>query len=92
MIESDDEIMLDARAAARLMGIAAATLAKMRCLGGSPPYVKAGRKILYRRRDLIDWLSLRRVKNTAEGLALPRRITEATFVPCSDTDKNRRRQ
>ena len=31
------------------------TLAKLRCLGGSPPYFKAGRSILYPQDDLDDW-------------------------------------
>jgi hypothetical protein len=71
----DDEAMLDVKEAARFMGIAVATLAKMRCLGGSPPYVKAGRKILCSKADLLAWLSARRIRNTAEGFALPPRVT-----------------
>jgi hypothetical protein len=86
---TDDHVMLDAPAAARFTGVAIATLAKMRCMGGSPPYTKAGRKILYDRRDLVAWLNAGRVRNTAEGFALPRRVTEATFESCTDTDNNR---
>jgi hypothetical protein len=76
----DDEAMLDVKAAARLTGIAVATLAKMRCVGGSPFFVKAGRKVLYRRGDLLDWLAARRVRNTAEGFGLPRRVTDLTSL------------
>jgi len=73
----DDGAMLDVKAAARFMGVAVATLAKMRCLGGSPPYVKAGRKILYAKEDLLAWLRERRIRNTADGLSLPRRLAGA---------------
>jgi hypothetical protein len=41
MTALDDDQVLDARAAARFLGIAAATLAKMRCMGGSPAFIKA---------------------------------------------------
>lgn len=80
MMEFDDEIMLDASAAARLTGIAVATLAKMRCVGGSAPYVKAGRKVLYKRGDLLEWLAARRIRNTAEGFGLPRRVTDVASL------------
>jgi hypothetical protein len=68
--------MLDTQAAARFTQLAPATLAKLRSMGGSPVYVKAGRKILYRRSDLIEWLNARRVRNTGEGLSMPRRLTD----------------
>jgi len=64
MAEIDDDAMLDAQAAERLIGLRMATLAKMRCLGGGPPFVKAGRRVLYRRADIKAWLDARRVKNT----------------------------
>jgi hypothetical protein len=77
MKEINDNVTLDVQAAALFLGVAAATLAKMRCMGGSPVFVKAGRKILYRREDLIAWLSARRVRNTSEAAKLlPRRLTE----------------
>jgi hypothetical protein len=76
MSETDDPI-LDAKAAARFLGVAIATLAKMRCKGGSPPFIKAGRKILYRKVDLIAWRNVRLVRNTTEAaLSLPRRVTD----------------
>jgi hypothetical protein len=78
MAEIDPEVMLDPPAAQSFTRLAVATLAKMRCLGGGPPFVKAGRKILYRRGDLIAWLQARRVSNTTEAASVPRRLT------CSD--------
>ena len=78
MAEIDDDAMLDAQAAERLIGLRMATLAKMRCMGGGPPFVKAGRRVLYRRGDLLQWLSERRVRNTTEAThLLPRRLTPA---------------
>jgi len=72
----DDNQVLNAREAARFIGVAVSTLAKMRCLGGSPAFVKAGRKVLYRRCDLIEWLIARRVRNTTQSARLPRRVTD----------------
>jgi|SRR3954451_18791031 hypothetical protein len=78
MAEPNDDDILDAPAAAKFLGVAVATLAKMRCLGGSPAFIKAGRKVLYRRRDLVDWLNARLVRNTTEASQLvPCRITDA---------------
>ena len=80
MSETDAHQVLDAKEAARLIGVAVSTLAKMRCLGGSPAFVKAGRKVLYRRGDLIEWLAARRVRNTTEAASLPRRLTHALHL------------
>jgi hypothetical protein len=78
MAEIDDDAMLDVQAAARLIGLSAATLAKMRCMGGGPPFLKLGRRVLYRRGDLIIWLNARRVRNTTEAAyTVPRRLTDA---------------
>jgi len=71
---TDDDV-LDAPAAARFLGLAVVSLAKMRCLGGSPAFIKAGRKILYRRCDLVAWLDARRVANTLQARSLPPRLT-----------------
>jgi hypothetical protein len=45
-------------------------------MGGGPPFIKAGRKILYRRGDLIAWLNARRVNNTTEATRVPSRLTD----------------
>jgi hypothetical protein len=78
MSERENDELMDAATAAAFIGLALATLAKMRCLGGGPEYIKAGRKILYRREDLAEWLNARRVANTTEAaISLPRRLTDA---------------
>lgn len=35
--------------------IATATLAKLRCVGGGPAFVRFGRYVGYRPKDLLDW-------------------------------------
>jgi len=37
-------------------GIASSTWAKRRMTGNSPAFIKCGKLILYRRRDVDDWL------------------------------------
>ena len=77
MTEINDDAPINAAVAAALMGLAPSTLAKMRCLGGGPPFIKLGRKVVYRRDDLADWLSARCVRNTSEAaLSLPPRLTD----------------
>ena len=76
MTALDDDRVLDAKAAACFLGIAVATLAKMRCKGGSPAFIKAGRKVLYLKQDLISWQNARRVSNSTQALSVPRRLTK----------------
>lgn len=64
--------------AARYLGLAVSTLAKMRCWGGSPTFVRLGRKIGYQRDDLDKWLAARRATNTADAAQrLPPTLTTA---------------
>ena len=67
---------LNAPAAARYLGLATASLAKMRCIGGSPTFMRLGRTIVYSRADLDEWLNARRARNTIEGDRLPKRLTD----------------
>jgi len=76
MSSPDDK--LGHRDAAVHLGIAPATLAKMRCVGGSPTFLRLGRKIVYCRADLDAWLSARRASSTSDADRLPRRLTDAT--------------
>ena len=67
--------------AARYIGVAVSTLAKMRCWGGGPEFLKLGRKVAYERKPLDDWKSQRRAQNTSDADRLPRRLTD---VPRAD--------
>ena len=57
---------LRALEAAEYLRLSASTLAKMRLRGGGPAYIKAGRVVLYDRRDLDAWLSAHRRRSTSE--------------------------
>jgi hypothetical protein len=74
MAEPDEK--LATAAAARHVGLAKSTLAKLRCRGGSPTFLRLGRKIVYVRADLDAWLDARRARNTAEASKLPGRLTD----------------
>jgi predicted DNA-binding transcriptional regulator AlpA len=62
--------------AAKRVGLSVSMLAKMRCLGGGPAYLKLGRAVRYRQDDLDAWLAARRVRNTSDAERLPSRLTD----------------
>jgi predicted DNA-binding transcriptional regulator AlpA len=68
------------RETARYTRIALSTLAKLRCWGGGPRYLKLGRKIGYQRADVDEWLASRRAHSTSDADRLPRRLTDAPSV------------
>ncbi len=45
--------------AAQILGLAPATLTKLRCIGGGPAYTKLGRAVVYSRDDLERWVAER---------------------------------
>ena len=61
-------------AAAEYLGLSESMIAKMRCLGGGPAYFKLGRAVRYRRDDLDEWLSARRVRHSSDAARLPPRL------------------
>ena len=75
MFQPDEK--LGTRDAARHTGLAISTMAKMRCRGGSPPFLRLGRKVVYVRADLDTWLATRRAQSTSDADRLPRRLTDA---------------
>lgn len=48
--------LLNTQQAAERLGLARATLAKLRAQGGGPPFVKLGAKVLYPEAELCAWL------------------------------------
>ena len=52
--------------ASDLMGVAPQTLARWRCEGGGPPFIRVGRKIMYAVEDITAWMNSRRVASTSE--------------------------
>lgn len=74
--ELDSGAALPPKEAARYLGVAPASLAKMRCWGGGPEYLKLGRKVAYERPALDSWREQRRVKNTSDAARVPHRLAE----------------
>src|SRR5215510_6046809 len=67
---------LTAAEAAKILGIAPSTLAKLRLSGNGPLYCKLGRRVVYRRHDLEGWLESRVAHNTSDADArLPKSLT-----------------
>jgi predicted DNA-binding transcriptional regulator AlpA len=58
---------LNARDAARFVGLSESTLAKLRLNGNGPPYCKLGRRVVYRLADLEQWLQSRTTRDTSDA-------------------------
>jgi excisionase family DNA binding protein len=58
--------MLTTKDAASYLGLAVQTLAKLRVTGGSPPFYKFGRQVLYDRAELDHWIEERRRRSTSD--------------------------
>jgi len=58
--------MLTTKDAARYLGLAVQTLAKLRVTGGSPPFHKFGSRVLYDTADLAAWIARRRRGSTSD--------------------------
>jgi hypothetical protein len=71
-----DPEKLPARQAAKHIGLSPATLAKLRCWGGGPEYLKLGRRVMYERHVLDAWVDRRRARNTSDAARLPTRLTD----------------
>ena len=54
------------REAAALLRLSERTLERMRVTGDGPPFVKAGRRVLYRTGDLDQWIASRLRRSTSE--------------------------
>jgi hypothetical protein len=52
--------------AALLSGLSQSYLNKLRCLGGGSPFLKIGRKCIYRRADFEAWLAKHQRCSTSE--------------------------
>ena len=66
--------------ASRYLGLAVSTLAKLRCVGGGPQFLKLGRSVRYERQPLSEWRNKRRVASTSEASRLPSRLTDTAPV------------
>jgi len=66
---TDYTLTFTACEAAKMLGLAASTLAKLRLNGNGPTYCKLGRRVVYRRIDLEQWLQTRTTRDTSDANA-----------------------
>jgi len=67
-------------AAAQYVDLSPSTLAKLRCAGGGPEYVKFGRAVRYEQAALDRWVASHRAKNTSDAERLPQRLVRGRTV------------
>src|SRR5262249_7757376 len=73
---TDYTLTLTVCEAAKMLGLAPSTLAKLRLNGNGPAYCKLGRRVVYRMEDIEAWLQSRVVRNTSDADArLPKSLT-----------------
>ncbi len=66
---SDPEALLTETQTADLLNISIRTLQAWRVRGGGPRFVRAGRAIRYRRRDLLAWIEQHTAGSTSDAKA-----------------------
>jgi excisionase family DNA binding protein len=54
------------REAAALLRLSERTLERMRVTGDGPPFVKAGRRVLYQQTDINEWIAARVRTSTSD--------------------------
>jgi hypothetical protein len=57
---------LTTKQTAQLSGLSMSYLNKLRCLGGGSPFLKVGRKCIYRRDEFEAWLAKHHRRSTSE--------------------------
>jgi len=57
---------LTTKQSAELSGLSMSYLSKLRCLGGGSPFLKVGRKCIYRRDEFEAWLAKHHRRSTSE--------------------------
>ena len=62
----DHDGLLNERQAAALLSLSIRTLQSWRLRGGGPKFIRAGRAVRYRRRDLTEWIDRRTVASTSD--------------------------
>ena len=64
-MDTNSTRLLTSNEAAEFLRLKPSTLAKYRCVGGGPKYLRRGR-CLYPLHELVKWIEARTVANTAE--------------------------
>lgn len=63
---ADPDSLLAEVAAAEMLGLSTRTLQSWRIGGSGPAYVRAGRAIRYRRRDLLAWIDANTIRGVGQ--------------------------
>ncbi|WP_041767835.1 AlpA family transcriptional regulator [Pseudovibrio sp. FO-BEG1] len=58
---------LTAQQTSELLGVTCGSLAKWRLSGEGPVYAKLGRRIIYLKRDLHEWIDANRHRSTSDS-------------------------
>ena len=61
----DPDALFTESQASEFLQISVRTLQAWRVRGGGPPFVKCGRSVRYRRRDLLSWVDQETVEHTS---------------------------
>jgi predicted site-specific integrase-resolvase len=67
-MDDDAKKYLTPEEAGRFIGAAVQTMARWRCEGGGPPFIRVGRKIMYAAEDLTAWMNARRMASTSAAV------------------------
>jgi excisionase family DNA binding protein len=59
--------VLNAKEAAKYIGVSKSYLDKLRIYGGSPAFFKIGARVVYDPADLDTWLASKKVANTSQA-------------------------
>ena len=73
--EFESDALLGEVQAARLLNLSVRTLQAWRTKRSGPSFVRAGRAIRYRRRDLYAWMDANTVSSRCPDVALGRRVS-----------------
>ncbi len=63
----DPDALLCESETAQMLSVSPRTLQAWRLKGGGPMFVRCGRAVRYRRRDLISWMDANAVSSTSQG-------------------------
>lgn len=63
----DDLPLMNQVQTAEFLAVSTRTLEGWRCIGGGPPFIRIGRRVRYRLRDLQKWIEARTFGSTTDA-------------------------
>ena len=61
-----EKMLLTGEETSEFLNVASQTLAQWRFKGGGPTFLRYGRRVMYRKSDLLAWLAEREYQNTSQ--------------------------